>query len=390
MVNYQEIIKTYKLLIVRNNISYKELKSNNISPRCVKHMLSLQMIEKKPKTSLINPIYQIKDLTKLYEITYKCDFKDKEIFLRYLYDLNYYTYDLYIELLKIAFKKKDYDLLFDIIDKIILNYNNNNSIQNGITSILYTLSFITKIPPKYNNRIKKNINEDNIDDNLASFKITLLESQKALIHKRNNTIKRLISNNEFQNLSSFLEIESEKVTSLGTIYELIKYINETILRLFKGEKIWIKNTTELNISTLIYSNNFNIALKLYIIIQNKLNLNDDNLKVILEKIVLISKMMSNITDDDLKQIADLISDEFTVDKVANLFKLSLEDKTIVTLYVIRKALINDNTKLAQSLLNKPYITSCDSSNLTIKGLLREIYKLKEELGPKKLIIENNK
>lgn len=390
MVDYNEIKEVYKLLICKRCVSHKDFKSNNISAATIKYMLSLQMIEKVSNTFIINPQYQIKDLAKLYEITQDCNSKDKELFLRFLYDLNYISYDFYLELLNMAFKKKDYDLLFDVIDKLILNYKGNSSRQDGITSVLYELSFITKIPPIYHDRIKKNIILDKVDEGLFKFRGIILENKKALINKRNNSIKRLLLNNEFQSLRAFLETESEKVTNLGLIYDLINYVNDVILMLFKGNKVRILRFSKIDIASLIYSNNFNLALKLYEIMQSKLSISSDNLKLILEKVVLISKMMSSIEYNDLEHVADLISDDFNIDKASLLFNLSLEDKTIVTLIVIKKALINGNASLAESLLSRPYILSADNVSLMVKSLLTEINTLKDEVAAKKLILEDNK
>lgn len=390
MVDYNEIKEVYKLLICKRCVSHKDFKSNNISAATIKYMLSLQMIEKVSNTFIINPQYQIKDLAKLYEITQDCNSKDKELFLRFLYDLNYISYDFYLELLNMAFKKKDYDLLFDVIDKLILNYKGNSSRQDGITSVLYELSFITKIPPIYHDRIKKNIILDKVDESLFKFRGIILENKKALINKRNNSIKRLLLNNEFQSLRAFLETESEKVTNLGLIYDLINYVNDAILMLFKGNKVRILRFSKIDIASLIYSNNFNLALKLYGIMQSKLSISSDNLKLILEKVILISKMMSSIEYNDLEHVADLISDDFNIDKASLLFNLSLEDKTIVTLQVIKKALINRNASLAESLLSRPYILSADNASLMVKRLLTEINTLKDEVAAKKLILEDNK
>lgn len=124
--------------------------------------------------------------------------------------------------------------------------------------------------------------------------------------------------------------------------------------------------------------------------QSKLSISSDNLKLILEKVVLISKMMSSIEYNDLEKVADLISDNFNIDKASLLFNLNLEDKTIVTLLVIKKALINGNASLAESLLSRPYILSADNANLMVKRLLTEINTLKDEVAAKKLILEDNK
>lgn len=280
------IMTIYLEIINKHEVSFRDLKEKKIDKKIVKEMLNLHMIDISSNSRVINPIYIMGDLNKLYETCLKIDdYKIKEIINRYLFLNGFITLPLCLELLMMAFKKRDYDFLFEVLFKIKDMYKENAEIKEEITTLLYELSFITKLPPLLNEQIANYKKEKKTCILLSDINDKVRDAKKLLFSKRDKDISRLLNNNDFLLLKNYLENEESKCGNLRKSDKLILYITTQIIKFLKTKKLETSVSSSNSLESLIYSNNFKKAYKM---VKRKLGRKsfeiDNNLYEILERI----------------------------------------------------------------------------------------------------------
>lgn len=280
------IMTIYLEIINKHEVSFRDLKEKKIAKKIVKEMLNLHMIDISSNSRVINPVFIMGDLNKLYEVGLNIDdYKIKEIINRYLFLNGFITLPVCLELLMMTFKKRDYDFLFDVLFKIKELYQENVEIKEEITILLYELSFITKLPPLLNEQIANYKKEKKTCILLSDIKDKVRDAKKLLFSKRDKDISRLLNNNDFLLLKNYLENEESKCGNLRKSDKLILYITTQIIIFLKTKKLETSVSSSNSLESLIYSNNFKKAYKM---VKRKLGRKsfeiDNNLYEILERI----------------------------------------------------------------------------------------------------------
>lgn len=362
MASTDKIIILLDTIFKNGSITHNELKSLGFNKQEINEFVSSGLL-KHDKNLRINPFgnqaYFFSDLDVLYERILKLsDAKKQEEFLINLFSLNYNNKDYLLTILRLSYKHKLYDMLFDSVSKL----KEFDKEKNNMILLTMLLPYITKIPPRLNCetdidlplhiKLDSLYYEGDLPSSISETLSNIIQAINFGINKRKKEILNLILSDNFNELKNY-SVDKQMNSKPFDIEVLIYYVNEQILNIQKGISPKRGEINDDSLQALIYSNNFRSALKKYrrMLVSKKMDVDSNPLIVILEKVIkLTNDFMYDDEDERIYNIAKYVSSVDDINLICEEYFLNYEEKVHLILILVKQALNNQNKKFALHLL----------------------------------------